>query len=875
MRKKEQILPLYFGVVAVETLFLIAYLLIMPSDPKNVILWGFSIRRIIIILVELSICILYFRFSWWTWRNANRANEIIKRWEDFRGRLFILQLLFSSLIISGWILSFTSPDQFGEASSYIEPLRPVFIWMTLVGFQTLMPIMIFRNGFFWESFKESVSNNRHIFKKILLVFIIILGTWGFMACTGIGIIKDSLYWRNPGTPILGSQIFLSLCAGIGALVISSLSKKKLSPKFEMVICVLIWMIAAFLWVREPQQRTFFSPGPYPPNRSYYPFSDAAGYDLSAQFALIGQGFSNGKNVDKPLLSAFILVLHFIAGQDINHVINLQVILFAAFPVILYLLGRNIHSRIAGLILAFLAIFKEMNAIASAGAIFNSNSKLILSEIPLEIVMALLTFCLVKWLKSSGNDYLYILAAGGLLGFTTLIRHNTWGLFPGLLLLVFWVYRRQRKRLALSILGVLFALSAVLIPWFWRSYQVLGYPFYFYGPMRSVVYQDRYTPSISSEEELLLESTQVPATAPTSLISTPEAQPESQPSVNWVGNIWERYRGVVQFVSSHFFHGLVSTTLMLPSRLEYEDISALVKAPGSFWDPNWDGSLSTENAILISLNLALVAIGVGFAWARWKLAGLMPLVISVSYLFTTALARTSGGRYIVPADWVVYFYFGLGIAELIVWIAMLFRYKSNSLELLTQKSPEELPVSKLQQRFKPVVLFMILITFGVSIPLWEKLLPLRFPEQINQEVYAQLEMEGRLNDLGFPKEDIRTFIDQVDAVLQRGMALSPRFYGVKEGETDRFSDYRVMGFPRLVITLINIKGGEGVILPLKKSMDTFTNGASIIVLGCREKKGIRALAIMIPDEDLTYRRFPAATLSCPIPDPVCDDNRVCR
>jgi hypothetical protein len=59
------------------------------------------------------------------------------------------------------------------------------------------------------------------------------------------------------------------------------------------------------------------------------------------------------------------------------------------------------------------------------------------------------------------------------------------------------------------------------------------------------------------------------------------------------------------------------------------------------------------------------------------------------------------------------------------------------------------------------------------------------------------------------------------------------------------------------------------------MDTFTNGASIIVLGCREKKGIRALAIMIPDEDLTYRRFPAATLSCPIPDPVCDDNRVCR
>ena len=57
---------------------------------------------------------------------------------------------------------------------------------------------------------------------------------------------------------------------------------------------------------------------------------------------------------------------------------------------------------------------------------------------------------------------------------------------------------------------------------------------------------------------------------------------------------------------------------------------------------------------------LLALGLGTAWKRGHWMGMIPLIILVSYFLANSLSRTSGGRYLVPADWVVLIYYVLGL-----------------------------------------------------------------------------------------------------------------------------------------------------------------------------------------------------------------------
>ena len=38
--------------------------------------------------------------------------------------------------------------------------------------------------------------------------------------------------------------------------------------------------------------------------------------------------------------------------------------------------------------------------------------------------------------------------------------------------------------------------------------------------------------------------------------------------------------------------------------------------------------------------------------------------------------------------------------------------------------------------------------------------------------------------------------------------------------------------------------------------------------------VSALAVVLPQQGISIARLPAAPLSCPLPDPVCDNNKIC-
>jgi hypothetical protein len=133
--------------------------------------------------------------------------------------------------------------------------------------------------------------------------------------------------------------------------------------------------------------------------------------------------------------------------------------------------------------------------------------------------------------------------------------------------------------------------------------------------------------------------------------------------------------------------------------------------------NWNGSLPTSQTILIFLNLFIIAVGLGYGWKRYHWIGLTPLFIFVTYSLALGLAMDSGGRYIVPIDWIVYFYYSLAIVLIIRFIFGLFM--ANNRNLLVPNKKEHQNTSDR----KPFWLTLVcLICLASLIPIANNLIP---------------------------------------------------------------------------------------------------------------------------------------------------------
>ena len=504
-------LLLYFLAGSLEALAAVIYLFSIPPDPKNSVLWGFSLPRLLIMCGMLLVFLAAAGLSIWVFGNQKKSTVIFTRL--CKGKNYQV-ILFSagSLFILAWITCLTPLYWFGTWGAYVERLRPSLIWLLLVSFQTLILFLLpggairqERNnrssqqtgGTFWQEHGQVLRASGIAAGMLLLL-------WGFMALTRLGIKPDPLSWNEPGVPILGWQVMLAWVVGTGLIVLGMQNfSKDLSTKslvgMDWIIFFAIWAAAALVWNLTPFHGSFFAPGPYPPSNEFFPFSDAAKYDIAAQFALIGQGLYNLNYTDKPLLSAFLFYMHLLVGQRYDWLVTLQVIVLAVFPAVLYLLGKLFHSRPAGVMLALFSICIEANAITASQWLLTSNTHLFLSEVPTAIGLLLFIYWLVQWLRQPERLTLYPLLAGGVLGLMTLVRHNPWLLLPAALGLALLVYRRNWRGYLRASLLFLLALFIAIAPWMWRSAQWNKTPFYFMIPLESPVIPNRYGTVVSTPE----------------------------------------------------------------------------------------------------------------------------------------------------------------------------------------------------------------------------------------------------------------------------------------------------------------------------------------------------------------------------------------
>lgn len=840
----------WLGLTALEALCALVWVFALPSESGSGWLLGYSKSRWLLAFALFFLAASFAGLSGLILRETKRANQISTLFLKVLSRSLlywgVVLLLFAALLASTYLVLMVFKFTDALVLARLQRLLPLIAWILLFCLQSLIFLPGLRSGK-----SEEAQRSKHV-TELLPTFIALAGLGlvaVFVSRTTLGLRPDRAGWDSPGTPLLGTQLLIAWLVAALVWAVYTWAQRRWGRKprnLDLAIFIAIWGTAIALWQAQPLEPTFFSPRPLPPNWAYYPYSDAASHDLVAQNLLIGEGFTPIS--EKPLYSFFLAGLHTAFGQEYLDVVAAQIVALALFPAVLFAVATRLHHRFSGLFLAGAIILRERNAIALSGDINVSHSKLLMTDLPAALALAFFTLLLIKWQQDGGGRLRWALVLGACLGFIVLLRSQAVLFMPLLLLLVFVSAGKtlqQRTRLAVvALLG--FALVA--LPWLWRNYEATG-QFGYSQPLQARYLANQYS-------------------------WTPEANtpgfPEGTPPSDFVRlgfasaiEFTRNYPGeVARFVSAHFLHNEVSSLLALPMRFDLADKLVTFynlrpywqEAEGRLWSEccsldayvaetpywaAWNSAFPRDALLPLSVNLALIALGLGTAWRRWGWPALTPLGLHLAYSLSTAVARVSGWRLILPVDWVLLLYYCIGLGQISLWTWSYLTGKLQSTEAI-QREQETSPVSDWRQ--ERISQYAALI-FGLSLlmPLAERVIPARYEPISTERLEMAWVQAGLADQAGM---DLGSFLQQPGASVLVGRALWPRFYAAEMGEPGGdWPAFNPLPFARLGFVLAGPRGDQ-VVLPLSAAPEEFPNGADALIFGCRGETYFRAAAVLV-------------------------------
>jgi hypothetical protein len=864
----RRIFSLWLLVTALEGLIAAIFLAREPSEAGSAFVFGLSPERLLIVIGVLWLALLFvvvavahfYRYISWNESINKKPNSL----RYVLAGVLILELVLLHLL-------FLIPDYyFPTLSAYLFRLGPVLIWFALIFAQAFVFLAYF-GGLSLGNLMEWRQG------KPAIIALAIIGTiWGLIAVTEIGIIPDDLYWNVAGVPLLTWQVW----TGLGTVLIGWLLynrfvlKKRYAQISSIAVFIGIWIIAAIVWVRTPLVAAFNAPGPYLPSKGFYPFVDAALFDLGAQTALYGRGLFWGLFFDRGLLMGFLAFIHKFFGQNYLMVVDVQSAIFAIFPALLYLLGKKLHSTSAGLMVATLAILKVSNSIVSGKLLSTSHPKLMLTEFPTGIILVLFSLFFVFWLRENNSKAHYLAGTGAVIGIGILLRTHVFFMFLVVILLGIVIWKLRWKRALRDILLVVVAFFITVSPWMWRNQRVAGKPLFFLQRFNSVI-EERYQPQSHISQQRLFSSLPSRALEVRAAITRTESD-----------TIFELY----QFVPKHFVHNLITSVLILPPSPILDDLRHVVD-DYPYWGrlTNFGpGQISGFMGIFLAINLFLLAIGLGAAWKRVGFIALVPLAVFLFYNLANAFARTSGGRYIVPVDWVVYFYYAIGLVEIVRFCISKIGFQTNDF-WEGEFGCEQDKVRKLNWGKAGLVVLPFFL-MATALPIIELASPGVGSPDTTDTLIQRLSEKKFFETSGFSQTEVREFLKKPEALLISGRGFYPRYYLHDQGEPilpGLITPYTAREFPRLVFTLLLPNAGKPVLLPIDNPRLKFPDAAEVIVGGCQVIQSpndplsaylnyIDAAFVVILDEPGdVYIRAPKAPLTCPLRVPVCDNNHNCK
>jgi len=823
----------------------------ISSDVKNAVFLGYSASRLALFGgMALLLFALITLFAWLVFSHSGLEKSI-----DFLDRVFESRgkrgwFVFASLLFAaaGIVLLLIPVEKLGGTVYLVERIAPVVYLGMAVALQALLLQFLWAGGTpNWQNLKHWHSSLR-IAGIVMSVF---LATWAFMAWSQIGVKPEKSGWFAPGTPVLFSQVLLALAAGVGLIFLEKpiaewLKKRVRFVGFDSIASILLWMTTALVWWSEPLRKwSYFTPAPTPPNFEYYPYSDALLYDQFAQGIMIGVGRDIGL-MHRPLYVFFLAFLHSLAGQQFSKILFLQVVSLAVIPALVYLVVSHLGNRPAGVITAILVLLREKNAIALTNVIEVSHTKLLMSDMPTLALTLLLVFLLLKWLEDpSRREYLAPIS-GAAFGLVILIRSQAMVIVPLVLVGVFAAQWKRGRRAFYSALMFLLGVFLVVAPWVWRNYQLSGqvtventkiYIHLFAGGYLEPYENIEFLPGESFDDYYERMKQQI-----TRFI------------LNHPVEIARRY-------VSHFLHNQAETVAYLPVSLKFYDLRSYLKQI-----PFWDQpvlTLARGSLVLFLLNLGLMALGMGTAISRFKLAALIPVLIQIGYSLSVVPTGQSGWRFILPVDWIALAYYSIGLTQLIFIVAGVFFNKSSANdEANTGSNPAPARVSS--AKGSGLILTAIL-ALGVLFPLIEWIIPSRYPSTSPQDLIRFYAPQGvRLeNGETLSPSDLTSFLEgQPGSTVLYGRTLYPSYYERGEfwGEENQYT-IQMKGYNRLQFHLTGPQR-EFVFIPLDAPPAYFPHATDVFVVGCQEGSAIRALAILPKGQDAAVTISPWAGLTCP-------------
>ncbi len=797
-------------------------------------LTSLSFKKLSLILVLFSLALILTWASIRLWRDSQVAIAFLHRIQKSSKSnwLFILLPLISfSILALSWVLIFL-PEQraiaiLGPLSLYLPGLKPL-LW--LLGLMSLS--LIFLASMARSAFNKNGDLQSPLFGRVsITIFAGIVILWALISITGLGAGFDISEWNAPGAPILFSQLFFALV--LAMIIVLIIKKADQSQWIDAILFLLIWLIGISLWNSISPAPTYYSSAATIPAGQTFPLSDAFNHDVIANNVLIGEGFSFGnlQAIRKPLYAAFLATLHLITDSNYEEILQWQIGLLALFPAILFLLGRKLHSRFAGLLLAILILFRESNALLLGNVINVSHAKLLMTDFMAALGLALFLFICFQWFGKNRGEGRWALLSGGAMGLLFLLRSQqiTVIFFMGFFLLL--AFRAWGWRLKeIFQIGLLFGLGFALTmgPWMLRNRAATGE--WILGQSTAAGYlAQRY-----SEDPEGVVTTFLPGES--------EGEYYARHTSSMREYVLAHPAETIQVVGDNYMRNLVLTLLPMPLTLQLWELEDHVREQ-TFW-PSWSGEMSLESGLMLLLVLFVIANGIASAWRRANWLGLLPLVILLGYSLSLALARVSGWRYNQPVDWIAILYFVIGLSQM--YKSLLYRIGLSLGESTLAIAPGEEAQNTRTLKIawpKLLGLSVLILLIGSSLIIAERAIPVRyetFDQQFVAQTIAGLEEDDRIafQDL-LNGDGVRTIV---------GRALYPRFWLADQGSEGRdFALIAEKDFSRISLFIVGPHPST-IILPFEGNVGEWQSGLDSIALLCKGDSGLTAGLLILKEDD---------------------------
>lgn len=740
-----------------------------------------------------------------------RARRDSTRFDLLASRSFILSATFLFLLssLTLFLLRYLNPE---KLLPYYERVSPLLWVILIISMQAIIFLNLVKNGFHFEN----IPQYKPVYLAALAAFCSLISIFLFVAITKIGIKPDTAYWGEPGVAIQGWQFITSILAGI--LVSTYFAGSSRST--NIFIPLILYITACVLWLgvsNDVLSSSFYAPID-PPLDVPFPYSDAGFYDYLSQSLLIGTDYL-GRIPPRPFYVLFLAILHHFFGQNYTAMISAQTMVLALFPVSLYFLAKKLHSPAAGVTVALFAIFRELTSLWISSNTRVANSKMFTTDFPTAMTISFTCFVFLWWLER--RDLKSTLIAGGTFGLLLLFRTQSLFILPVVFLLAWFVYQRRTKTWIFAGLAFALVMVVTILPWLAHNRALTG-KFTFDDPNQMAIIYSQYSFNDTFNlDEFDIQSKSLGARMLEFSLQNPAY--------------------VATFISTHVLNTEIGGLLSLPLIVPFESLIAPIHL---YW-VGWDGTLEWYNVLLLILYLAVIALGLGVSWRRLGWLGLLPLAFNLGYTLANGISRFSSWRYNLPIDWVIYFYFGIGILELFSLVASLFNGRITAPNDPSLNS-KEFALHDFRPQYLLILAGFVLIG---SFP-W-------LAQGYAQPRYTstQDQLISTLVSDGYPESDVRSFLDGPDAILLEGRMLYPRMYQRDEGmaSANPWPSYAIRDFPRMGFLIIN--NNMSHVIFRTREIQQFPQGRDVIILGCQRKGYVEAYIV-----DLNGKTFESLPLT---------------